>query len=100
MDYFLHYRFQAKDGVKLIRECFEENEIEFREIDNLILLTSTHLNFTELAIELYQKLSVIAVGKKDYLYLYTVKDERNWFCIVIKKIGITKMYNIISRLKK
>jgi hypothetical protein len=100
MDCFLHYRFQTKDGANLIRECFQENEIKFREIDNLILLTSTHLSFTELAIALYQKLSLAAFAKADYLYLYTAKNEDNWFCIIIKKIGTSRMYNIMSRLKK
>ncbi|MFM9839643.1 MAG: hypothetical protein ACKVOQ_15345 [Cyclobacteriaceae bacterium] len=53
MDCFLHYRFQSKDGAKRIKECFQENDIEFREIDNLILLTSARFSFTQLAVALY-----------------------------------------------
>jgi hypothetical protein len=100
MDCFLHYRFQTKDRASLIRQCFQENEIEFREIDNLILLTSAHLSFTVLAIALYQKLSLVAFAKTDYLYLYTVANEDNWFCIIIKKIGASRIYNIVSRMGK
>lgn len=100
MDCFLHYRFQTKDKVKLIRQCLEENNVQYREIDNLLFLSTSHLSFTQLAAALYQKLSVVAMSKTDYLYLYTVRNEHNWFCIVIKKIGTARMYNIISRLKK
>jgi hypothetical protein len=100
MDCFLHYRFQTKDRASLIKECFQDNEIEFSEVDNLIFLTTAHLSFTELAVELYQRLSKTSIAKTDYLYLYTVKNEDNWFCIVIKQMGISRMYNIMSRLKK
>ena len=100
MDCFLHYRFQTKEEVRLIKECFHDNHIEFSEVDNLIFLTTARLSFTDLAVELYQKLSKASVAKNDYLYLYTVKSQDNWFCIVIKQIGISRMYNIMSRLKK
>jgi hypothetical protein len=100
MNCFLHYRFQTKDELRLIKECFQENQIEFSEVDNLIFLTTTHLSFTDLAVALYQRLSKSSIAKNDYLYLYMVKNQENWFCIVIKQIGIAQMYNIMSRLEK
>jgi hypothetical protein len=100
MDCFLHYRFQTQDEARLIKQCFHENQIEFSEVDNLIFLTTAQLIFTNLAVELYQKLSKASIAKNDYLYLYTVKNQDNWFCIVIKQMGISRMYNIMSRLKK
>lgn len=99
MDCFLHYRFRFADEVKLIKDCFEENGIEYREMDNLILVNSNHLRFNELAICIYQKLKMASLSKTDYLYLYTVSHQNQWFCIIIKKIGHSRMYNLISRLK-
>lgn len=99
MNCLLHYRFRFTDEVKLIRACFEENKIEYREMDNLILISSANLSFTKVAILIYQKLSRASLSKTDYLYLYTVKNEKDWFYIIIKKIGHSRMYNILSRLK-
>jgi hypothetical protein len=94
MDCFLHYRFGSNDLVKLLSECFKKNQIEFREIDNLILISSNRHNFIELATALYETLLPFKLSKSDYLYLYTSRDENNWFSIIIKKMGISKMYNI------
>ncbi|KOY84424.1 hypothetical protein AD998_20705 [bacterium 336/3] len=99
MEVLLHYRFRFIDKVKLIKECFDENGVEYREMDNLIFISSTHLRFTEMAVLIYQKLIKASSSKTDYLYLYTVNNEKYWFCIIIKKIGNSRMYNIISRLK-
>lgn len=99
MDCVLHYRFRFTDEVNLIKDCFEENGIEKIEMDNLIMIRSTHLSFNELAICIYQKLMMASLSKTDYLYLYTVSHQNQWFCIIIKKIGLSKMYNLISRLK-
>ncbi len=99
MDCFIHYRFALENEAKPILECFRENKIEFREIDNLILVSSASLSFMELAVLIYRKLENVPIKKSDYLYLYTVNTPNNWFCIIIKKIGLAKMYNIISRLK-
>lgn len=99
MECLLHYRFRFTNEVELIRICFEENQIEYREMDNLILISSAQLSFTEVAILIYQKLIPASLSKSDYLYLYTVRNERDWFCMIIKKVGHFRMYNIISRLK-
>ncbi len=99
MDCLLHYRFRFTDEAELLRVCFEENGIEYREMDNLILLSSPNLSFNEVAICIYQKLMMASLSKADYLYLYTVSHQNQWFCIIIKKIGHSRMYNIISRLK-
>jgi hypothetical protein len=85
MDCLLHYRFRFIDEVKLLRVGFEENGIEYREMDNLILITSAQLSFTAVAILIYQKLIQAPLSKSDYLYLYTVGNEKDWFCMIIKK---------------
>jgi hypothetical protein len=99
MECLLLYRFRFTDEVKLIRACFEENGIECREMDNLIFISSAHLKFNEVAILIYQTLNQAAFSKSDYLYLYTVQNEKYWFCMIIKKIGHSRMYNILSQLK-
>ncbi len=98
MNCFLHYRFESKDAIELIKECFHKHQIEFREIDNLIMLSASNMSFMEVAAVLYKKLLPNKLIKSDYLYLYTSHSEKNWFCIILKKIGITKMHNIDSRL--
>jgi hypothetical protein len=99
MECLLHYSFRFTNEVELIRVCFEENGIYYREMDNLILISSAQLSFTEVAILIYQKLIPASLSKSDYLYLYTVRNENEWFCMIVKKSGNLRMYNIISRLK-
>ena len=100
MDCFLHYNLQSKDEARLMRECFQENKIDYREIDNLILISSNSLRFTDIAILIYKKFSETSFSKTDYLYLYTANSQPSWFCIIIKKIGHSRIFNIVLQLRK
>jgi hypothetical protein len=77
MDCFLHYRFESKEMALFIKECFHEHQIEYREIDNMILLSSNHMGFAEVSAVLYKKLLPFSTAKSDYLYLYTSRSEGN-----------------------
>jgi hypothetical protein len=77
-----------------------EYGINYREMDNLIIISLGQLSYSEVAIIIYKKMTRVSFSKSDYLYLYTVSNRNDWFCVIIKKAGNSRMYNITSRLNR